>query len=479
MTVLVLEGSTSAAKAMVIDVEEHNTNIVVKPYPSPVRNNAAEILTLVLQAGKEALAGRQSVDIVSLGSAWHGLLLCDDALNPASVLWTWAETFASDICETLRKDQGYVAYYYAETGCMVHSMYPYFKLKYLQQTGDLKNRCKIADLGSFMFWSLTGSWVTTPSLASGSGLLNLSTYAFSTDLLNDLNLSRTEQFPTLKGLGYAAQLNSDAAKFLGIKAGIPVLPCYPDGGLNQVGSDALAEGIMTLSMGTSGAMRLSVSQPTFSPSQSTWCYISPKGYLAGAATSGCCNCVDWVKDSFFHPSTTYKEIEDPIRSSNDVPTFLPFLFGERCPGWDDSRTAAFLNLRASHDATAQYQAVLEGVIFNLYQCFLELKMHTDPISAIKLSGGVLNSKAWSQMCADIFGLEMTIDATAQSSLLGGARLAIEHLGMTPPPDIFQKNGIIIKPREGDHISYQDKFNEYLYWYNETARNWNLSGHSET
>ena len=32
----------------------------------------------------------------------------------------------------------------------------------------------------------------------------------------------------------------------------------------------------------------------------------------------------------------------------DVPVFLPFLFGERCPGWCDSRRAGFYQVKASH-----------------------------------------------------------------------------------------------------------------------------------
>ena len=44
-------------------------------------------------------------------------------------------------------------------------------------------------------------------------------------------------------------LNEEAAAALGVKPGIPVVPTNSDGGLNQVGSGAMEEGVMTFSVG--------------------------------------------------------------------------------------------------------------------------------------------------------------------------------------------------------------------------------------
>lgn len=51
-------------------------------------------------------------------------------------------------------------------------------------------------------------------------------------------------------------LCSGAAALLGLTQGIPVVTAHPDGAMNQVGDDALEEGIMTLSAGTSAALRM-------------------------------------------------------------------------------------------------------------------------------------------------------------------------------------------------------------------------------
>ena len=80
-----------------------------------------------------------------------------------------------------------------------------------------------------------------------------------------------------------------------------------DGGLNQVGVGALEKGVATLSVGTSGAVRLTTDRPIIPETPGTWCYLSPKSWLSGAATNGCCNCIDWARTRLFPAGTSYEQ----------------------------------------------------------------------------------------------------------------------------------------------------------------------------
>jgi gluconokinase len=465
MIVLVLEASTSSAKAMLVDTENHTQQSMTQPYRAGTANNPQSILEQTLDVGAR-VAASQSVSMIALGTTWHGLLFCNEEMEVRSPLWNWSDTISQELCKQLRRDESYTQSFYKESGCMVHSIYPYFKLMHFKRQGILKKTDKIADQGSYMFYQLTGSWFTSPSLVSGMGFLDIHSKTYSKQMKSELGLSIESQLPKLVRFGTTAPLSRKAALRLGIKQGIPVLPCFPDGGLNQIGSDAIQSGIMTLSMGTSGAMRLTTEKPYLPQDMSSWCYLSPKEeYLSGAATSGCCNCVDWAKERFFSKETTYAEIEEQMDIRRQIPTYLPFLYGERCPGWNDERTASFHNLRPHHTPIDRYQAVLEGVVYNLYQCFLEIRESHFPIDTIKLSGGVLNSKAWKQMCCDIFNFPLTEDSATQSSLLGGAKLALECLGESLDiNDFFVNNGTLLTPNEESVPFYQQRYADYLHWY---------------
>lgn len=66
---------------------------------------------------------------------------------------------------------------------------------------------------------------------------------------------------------------------------------------------------MTFSVGTSGAIRLTTSKPVLPKEPSTWCYMSPKNWMSGAATNGCCNCLDWFKEQVGMSRLSYGELE--------------------------------------------------------------------------------------------------------------------------------------------------------------------------
>jgi gluconokinase len=302
-------------------------------------------------------------------------------------------------------------------------------------------------------------------MASGTGLFDIHKKEYHQDLLKNLEIDSKTQLGELVDYESTSPLSEKGAQLLGLPSGIPVVPCHPDGALNQLGSSATEKGIMTLSVGTSGAMRLTTDKPILNFEQGNWCYYgATKSWLSGAATSGCCNCVDYYKQLLFSDTVSYKEIEDNLKEDKmNVPIFLPFLFGERCPGWDDGKNASFLDCTPENTTRDYYHAVLEGVLFNLYQCFDNLRT-VETIKTIKLSGGILQSKTWKQMCADIFGIEIEEDRVKQCSLFGGAKLAASVLD-THIPEHTSHNKIL--PNMEMHTMYMKKYARYSYWYNNT------------
>lgn len=458
--ILVLETSTTSIKALVYDVILKQSYLHTSLYKQGTSTDTESVFAQVASVISSITFPRPIMKIVLI-STWHSLLLTDRFGKPVSPIMNWDNIEAAPFVSSLREDERYVDEFYQQSGCMVHALYPYFKLLHLKHSKSLNENTLIFDLGSYIFYQLTNQRASTASIASGMGYINLQTQQYNPRISSELGVDIEAQLPSLQPLEFSAPLSSAAAKLLGLQEGIPVMPCLPDGGLNQIGSGADSHGIATLSMGTSGAIRVASDKPILSPNRSTWCYLFPKGYLAGAATSGCCNCVDWAKSTYFAPTKTYKEIEESISAETDVPIFLPFLFGERCPGWNDQHRASFQEITSNHTPTHLYQAVLEGTIYNLFQCYLELKSLGIPITEIKMSGGVLYSPVWKQMCCDIFGRPITEDSVAQSSLQGGLKLALELMNLQPLP--LQKE-YILNPNTDVAPFYAHRYKQYLHWY---------------
>ena len=469
MYILVLESSTTSAKAMLYDVEKHEYTVKAQAYTSQYEDltvhNAEQVFQETIALGR-TLCRNRKIELIALSGTWHSLLLCDENMKPQTPVYLWSYTGAAKLCKELRKDRAYTKEFYQKTGCMVNAIYPAFKLKLLKEKGHTLDHCFIEGQGTYNLFRLTGERVTMDSMASGTGLLNIHTKQYDQDILLDLGIKES-QLSRLVTYKDTVPLSEEGAQMLGVDRGIPVMPTGPDGGLNQVGAGAIGDGVMTFSVGTSGAIRLSAQRPIIPEVPSTWCYLSPKGWLSGAATSGSCNCIDWFKNKMFPSGTTYDEIEKGFSGAGSTPVFLPFLYGERCPGWQDDRNAGFFDVRPSHSVNDFYHGVMEGVLFNLYQCYEILTKLNGIPQKIKLSGGILHSAYWTQMCADIFGTDMVIDQTEHSSLLGGAALGLELLGQVKDAAGFMdENTKLIHYNSGKVDFFSKKYRRYKYWYDQ-------------
>lgn len=465
---MALESSTSSAKALLYDTEKKISSVKTRQYPVMFENESVHDARIVfremLGVAREVIEGNADIDMISLGGTWHSLCLFGKDMNPQIPALPWCYTGASDICRALRMQRDYVDFYYHRTGCMVNAIYPFYKLMLLKQLGFNLEDYKIGGQGVYNTFMMTGRYAATECTVSGTGLMNIHSRGYDPLLLRELGISVTA-LPEIVPYDATYPIKKEIADYLGVRRGTPVIPSNSDGGLNQIGVGALKKGVMTFSVGTSGAIRLTTDQPIIPDQPSIWCYRSPKSWLSGAATSGACNCVDWFKTEFAF-NDTYQELESEFRADGDTPVFLPFIFGERCPGWRDDRRGGFENLQNYHTKKDMYTAVQEGVLFNLFQCYETLTKTNGEPEHIKLSGGILNSCAWTQMCADIFQKKLEIDRQPQSSLMGGVVLGMELLGVIRrAEDFLTEPAGEIKPNPERAEIYLERYRRYKEYYN--------------
>ena len=471
MLILVMESSTTSAKAMLYDDKRGVVGMLSEAY-APGTYDVGEIGTQDPEAifsqtaslGKK-LAEGQKIDAIVPCGTWHNIMVTDRDMKPVTPAYTWTYNGAAAVAAELRANNDFCSDFYQRTGCMVHAIYPVFKLLALKQRGvDLTDKF-ICSQSSYNVYRLTGQRVTSDSTASGEGLLNIHTRDWDKQSLELVGIT-SDQLCRLTNYREMFPLTAEGAALLNLPEGTPVLPNYPDGALNQVGAGALNPGVMTFSVGTSGALRLSVTRPVLPQKPSTWCYLSPNGWISGAATSGACNCLDWCKNTLFPADVTYDALEQAEVNIEQMPLFFPFLFGERCPGWNDEWRGGFLKLSPSHTPADLYRSVQEGVLFNLYHCYQMLCKENGVPTEIRLSGGITHSRVWMQMCCDIFGCSMICSDVPHASMLGGAVLALENLGGIDRIENFKAvDTEILQPNPEMHLLYEKRFAAYLERYN--------------
>lgn len=437
MPVLSLEASTSSAKAMLY--EEHRGVLAVEslPYAADVFDvttfDPPGVVDTVLHCAAQLLARYPGIEVEAIGlsSIWHSLVMLDEHDRPLGRGQTWADTTAAPTAAPFRQDQALARRVYQSTGCPVHSSYNGWKWMHRRRTGDVSAVRRVSCLPEYLFFGLTGEFAITRSVAAGSAMLCAHTLDWDNGMLDLFGL-RPEMLGRLVEPDHCNALNTAAAARLGLPAGTPVVATGADGALNHIAASALADDVMTLSVGTSGALRIANHGAVLPQRPSTWCYYLAEGlHLVGAATSGAGNCVKWFTDELLGGSWNFAQLEDAARCCNAemTPYFLPFNFGERCPGWNDARQGGFQGIGPSAGVGAMYRAVLEGILFNLYQNYRILvdTMGREP-SMISISGGITKSPLWMALAADTFGVVLDENTGEHASLLGAAHMARRAAG---------------------------------------------------
>jgi gluconokinase len=111
-------------------------------------------------------------------------------------------------------------------------------------------------------------------------------------------------------------------------------------------------------------------------------------------------------------------------------TVLPFLAGERCPGWRGDARAAIVGLSWATKPEEILRAGLEAVAYRFALIHHLLKPAAAPGHRIIASGGaLLASPAWTQMVADALGEEVVASEELEASARGAALLALEGTGL--------------------------------------------------
>lgn len=473
MLILSLESSTSSAKAMLYDTETGVAQTKSATYKSCGVTNSKGVtktegvFQLTLSLG-ESLARGKDVAAIALCGTYHSISVMEDDMD-ASNTYSWDYMEPAAMCTQARRDPGLVEQLYGNTGCMPHVTYMRHALRYLRENGQKFDDKTLLSQGAYNFWRLTGEMRESLSTVSGSGLLNIHSLKYDDFALEYAGV-RQDQLGELVRYHQTAPLTEKAAALLGIKAGIPVVPAHPDGALNQIANGAAVVGNMTLSVGTSGAVRLTSDHPVIPKSKSLWCYYGVTDWLSGAAIAGACNCLDWFKETCLGDRFSFEQLEQ-LRSEKDLPVFLPFIFGERCPGWQDSRRGGFVDLEAHHSAPELYYALQMGILFNLYQCYEELCRGADVPKKIIASGGILNSARWTQMIADIFQHDIILVNNMNASTLGAAVLGAHAAGAIDDVTKYTveiDTGRVITPQKQTQEMYMQQYKRYCEWYGCTA-----------
>lgn len=403
------------------------------------------------------------VELLSFSSAMHSLILVgeDNQLLTRSIIWS--DNRSVKEVEEFKLKEDWMRHY-QNTGTPVHSMSPFFKLMWFRNnTCLLEKTRKIIGIKEYILYHLTGDYSIDYSIASATGVFNIHTLTWDEKALMYLGISE-EQLPCLKDVTEKVSIiNREFLKGLGLSPGLSFMMGASDGCLANLGSRALHKGETTLTIGTSGAVRMTVDSPVLDQEGRTFCYYMKKDrWIIGGAVNNGGNVLERLGQILNeNEGSIYSDMEDRVKEvspGSDGLLFIPYLYGERAPHWDGRLHASFIGMSGFHGKNHLIRAVVEGITYNLREVWEVLSALSGESTVLIASGGFLKSEAWTRILSDIFGKDIEIADSVDSSCLG-AVLLDEELAYPKERDTSVK----IRFSEKNHKEYLTYYEKYL-WY---------------
>jgi xylulokinase len=446
-TFLGIDTSTTATKAILIDQNGEVVAVASSEYdyqtPHPLWSEQSPQLwwQATCQSIRSVLAqpgiAPSDVSGVGLTGQMHGLTPLDEdgeVLRPA-ILWNDQRTGAE--CDQIRQILG-KSHLIQITGNDALTGFTAPKILWMKnQEPELYARLRHILLPKdYVRFKLTGDYATDRAGASGTILFDLAQRDWSAEVLEALGIRPEWLPPTHEGTEVTGLISSAAATATGLPAGIPVFGGGGDQAAAAVGTGAVVEGVISLSLGTSGVVFASLDRPTIEPEGRlhAFCHAIPgKWHLMGVMLSAG-GSLRWHRDTFA-AGISYEDLLNPaaqIPPGSEGLLFLPYLTGERTPYPDPLARGAFVGLTVRHALPHLTRAVLEGVAFGLRDS-LELIRNAGlgEIHQVRLTGGGANSPLWRQILADVLGVEMVTLSSVEGAAYGAALLAATGAGAFP------------------------------------------------
>jgi xylulokinase len=370
-----------------------------------------------LTAAQEALTELPDPEGVGFSGQMHGLVCLDARGNVIRPAILWNDGRSQPECDELEARLG-VERLVALTGNRALAGFTAPKLLWMRRH-EPEAFARIARImlpKDYVRLRLCGEHATDVADASGTLLLDVARRAWSTELLDLLELDggwlpRVLESPEVSGE------TSD---------GVPVAAGAGDQAAGALGVGVDRPGPLSVALGTSGVVFAAL--PAFAADAQgrvhAFCHAVPGAWHAMGVMLSAAGSLRWLRDVAApgEPFDALVESAAAWAPGAEGLTFLPYLAGERTPHFDPGARGAFTGLTLRHDRGALTRAVLEGVAYGLRDSLdLLRELGVEPAGG-RASGGGARSELWLRIVASALALPLERPAVEEGAAYGAALL---------------------------------------------------------
>lgn len=395
---------------------------------------------------------------VAVSAFWHSLVGVGESGKAVTPVFSWNDTRSNPAAEVLRArlDEDEV---HARTGCVLHASYLPAKILWLANTQPavFRSARRWMSFGEYLSLCLFGETGCSVSMASATGLFNQNEIVWDSFVLGALPIDQHQLSPILDDHVAFSGLRSEFADRWPALRDAKWFPALGDGACSNIGMGCVSPQQIALMVGTSGAMRVLVRSDRLDVPQGLWCYRADrKRFLIGGALSNGGNLYAWMTRTLCLPGAEPLEAELASMGADDHGlTVLPFLSGERSTGWVADARATFTELSLATKPVEILRAALEAVAYRFAAIHERLIEAVPSARQVVASGaGLLQSKVWTQIIADVLGVPVSASAVDEASCRGAALFVLDQAGAIESIDtLAPASGEVFQVNSESHAKY--------------------------
>ncbi|HEY6738499.1 MAG TPA: FGGY-family carbohydrate kinase [Actinopolymorphaceae bacterium] len=435
-----------------------------------IERDMEEVWQATARAVRAALgeAGIRGEQVAAVGLVGHndGLHLLDPEGRPIRPAITALDTRAQVIVDEWRRS-GLAVALLRRTGQAPFGGTPSVLLRWIleHEPAALERTRWVVFCKDWLRLRLTGEVATDPTEAS-AGFTAAATQEYDTEALRLCGLADLrDRLPPLRACdAVAGEVTDDGAAATGLRTGTPVVTGAHDVDGGALGAGAVRPGRLGLVAGTFSINQIVSDDLHIDPRWQARTFLRPGQRLNMSTSASSASNLDWWRRLL--GEATYDDLETEVRRSlaadpDSRIVYHPFLYGAP---FGREASAALLGVRGWHTRGDLVRAVYEGVA-------LGHRVHVDALrerfavtAGVRLFGGAARSPVWSQLFADVLGLELEVPECAETGARGAALLAGLGIGWWAELDDAAATARVARrhvPDEREHTRLQAAYDRFV------------------
>ncbi len=371
---------------------------------------------------------RSRVRGIGVSAQQHGFVALDEkdrVIRPAKL---WCDTSTHAECAEIIEKLGGLEKTIEAVGNGVPAGFTAPKILWLKNhepENYMRLRSVLLPHDYINFW-LTGSKRMECGDASGTALLDVRHRQWSQTAMAAIDPALADFFPPLIAADeIAGTLRREVADELGLSSEVIVSAGGGDNMMGAIGTGNVREGVVTVSLGTSGTIYACSEKPVIDPRGEVAAFCDSTGrWLPLVCTMNVTVATEMVRARF---KLSHEELSQAAASApagNDGLMLIPFFEGERTPNVPDG-TGVYFGLRQQTFDVAHFaRAAMEGTSLGLNYGLVRLRELGITPREIRATGGGARSHVWRQILADVFNAEVVCVKNEEGAAFGAALQAI-------------------------------------------------------